>query len=394
MVKELIFFGSLLLLNFLATSIEVSPTSPFDNFCSQFPRHYNSGYGCLSNESYVHCFKGISTSGKVAERCVEGTTCLNYNSTLLSKENPCVNQTELPTQHMPQEICRRAIEGKDPSEGFVCLTNDSFAYCGRNFSEISDFVQQCPLGTICIGNISNAFPYGYIHRGLGLSNDSQSQTIDIEFLQTLYKYQQNVSTQNPCLMLPTFLASANRSNTTFNATELCEGFNTSWYYCIPPADNTSAIPDRFGRCGVNISDQFCPTGTECTHILTQENPCTQSRIPRCGNGEIEDGEECETGGLGCNETNCMCMDGFQSLARRSCQVMPLANFTDVCGKIKKQYWGEKQDNDEKEFAVCVGLFDRLFLRCSVSQLGTTSNIDTCPIDKRCGSVEMDINPCF
>eukprot|EP00727_Mastigamoeba_balamuthi_P013987 m51a1_g9210 hypothetical protein (1016) ;mRNA; f:23267-26896 len=83
----------------------------------------------------------------------------------------------------------------------------------------------------------------------------------------------------------------------------------SGFICLP--DTTS----DYVRCDMNESVAVvmqCPPPTVCSSpalVFTTASPCTLPRAPVCGNGAVEEGEQCEAGGLGCL-SNCLCAPGW------------------------------------------------------------------------------------
>lgn len=171
--------------------------------------------------------------------------------------------------------------------------------------------------------------------------------------------------------------------------ELCAGFGVPGYFCAAAFNKSE--PDTMAlQCGAKgaLSGEFhCPVGTTCrAKDFTVYNPCEAPAVPAtCGDGVVSGEEECESGGIGCNEKECTCLPGYAPAVppSRNCE---LNDYAKICA--------DHGLGKEKTLAVCLDGFNKSFLVCSKD--GAASSFMTaCPPGTSCTNKNTPIDgmPC-
>lgn len=110
----------------------------------------------------------------------------------------------------------------------------------------------------------------------------------------------------------------------------------------------------------------------------------------CGDGVIGDGEECEVGGLGCDERGCTCLPGYVPTVPPSVNCVPSSGDEDrlkrICGSVSAA--------NESGY-VCLSENSTEYLRCALSE--SVSAMMPCAPGTRCKAstgVFQIYNPCL
>lgn len=185
-----------------------------------------------------------------------------------------------------------------------------------------------------------------------------------------------------------------------NYTTVCEVIHArmneseTYYFCptfySPQADSSVIVECRPGE---PASFARCPESEFCSEPgLHTENAC-KSAAPRCGNGKVESGEECEADGVGCNPETCKCEAGYHKAedeeAQKNCikDVEPLSvgSYAELCANFGVPgYFCAAAFNKSES--------DTMALQCGAN--GALSGEFQCPLGTTCRAKDFTIyNPC-
>lgn len=166
----------------------------------------------------------------------------------------------------------------------------------------------------------------------------------------------------------------------------------TYYFCptfySPLADSTVIVECATGK---PVNHTKCPDGKFCSVPgLFTENVCA-SAAPMCGNGKLEEGEECEAEGVGCDPEMCRCEKGYHATEEPSVNCVK-----DVEPKTVKSY-SELCAAFEIPGYFCAAAFnksepDTMALQCGAN--GALSGEFYCPPGTTCKTKDFTIyNPC-
>lgn len=168
----------------------------------------------------------------------------------------------------------------------------------------------------------------------------------------------------------------------------------TYYFCptfySQHADSSvivECLPEEPAKLVKCAGDEFCSTPG-----LHTENVC-KSAVPRCGNGKVENGEECEVGGIGCDPETCKCVDGYHKTEEEKTSKNCIAN---VEPKSVMSY-AELCVNFGMPGYFCAAVFntsepDTMALQCGAN--GVLSGEFYCPLGTTCSAKDFTIyNPC-
>lgn len=177
---------------------------------------------------------------------------------------------------------------------------------------------------------------------------------------------------------------------TYNYTKVCEEYGTAGYFCAALFDDpscrrvNSSIFVQCGERGRCAGVLVCAPGTYCSATeFTIATPCTHRDY--CGNGKIDDNEECEVGGLGCNDVTCTCDAGYapKDPPETDCTPNPLSLQCLERGQDGETPVAICPENDDSAFIMCTGSNALLSYKMSCPQ-------GTACVDKTKASLS---NPC-